>query len=115
MRILLAFILFALALPAAADDRAAIGAAVQQQLQRCWNLPAGYEGRKISIELEFLGDGTLLGAPEISLDSTKAAAKLQPLADSVIRAADRCAPFSGVDALGAAPDERFTIIVHFQS
>lgn len=114
MRIFLAFILAALAIPAVGDDRSAVAALVQQQLQRCWNLPPGFEGQRISIDLTLLGDGSLDAPPSVALESKKSATRLEPLTQSVIRAVQRCAPFTGFDALGADPAERFAIKVHFE-
>ena len=104
-----------LAPEALAAQNLAIATAVQEQLLACWRLPAGYEGRSISVRLAFLGDGTLDGDPYIEPDSLRAAGKYPAFMRSIAAAIETCLPFKGLDALGAAPGERFDITVHFRS
>jgi hypothetical protein len=122
-------LLLALAVPARAQDVAvpvltpealaaqnlAIATSVQTQLLACWHLPAGYEGRSISVRLAFFGDGTLDGEPAIEPHSIRAAGKYPVFMQSIAAAIASCLPFLGLEALGAQPGERFDITVHFRS
>ena len=103
----------------APEERAAqtlaIATAVQEQLLACWSLPSGYENRSISVRLSFTGDGNLDQDPYIVPESLRTAGKYPVLMRSVATAIETCLPFSGLDALGALPGERFDITVHFQS
>ncbi|KKB06990.1 hypothetical protein VE25_20285 [Devosia geojensis] len=101
--------------PASQADRGAIAASVRRQLTACWSLPAGFEGRAIEVTVAFLGSGELDGEPAVTPLAGKATDKLAPLAASAVRAVKRCAPFEGLDALGARAGERFSITVNFQS
>ncbi len=98
-----------------AEQNLAIAVSVQEQLLGCWNLPSGYEDRTISVRLAFFGDGTLDGDPFIDPQSERTAGKYPVLMQSVVRAIQRCLPFAELEALGAAPGERFDITVHFRS
>lgn len=98
-----------------AAQNLAIATAVQEQLLACWSLPPGYEDRTISVRLAFLGDGTLDGDPSVAPESWRVAGKYPELMRSIAAAIDRCLPFAGLEALGAAPGERFDITVHFRS
>jgi hypothetical protein len=115
-RLLLATILTGCALlPVQAQDNMGVAQSVQQQIQRCWNLPAGFDGQTVVIDIVLLGDGSLEAPPEVSLASTKAVSKLAPLIESAVRAVERCAPFGGLDRLGVTPDARLPIKINFQS
>lgn len=93
----------------------AIRETVQRQLSACWSMPPGYTGHTITIGMRFFGNGTLEGEPEVDLDdSPKSDEKLGPLKQSVIRAVSRCAPFQGLEQLGARPGERFNLTVIFR-
>ena len=98
-----------------AAQNLAIATAVQEQLLACWSPPRGYEDRTISVRLAFLGDGTLDGDPAVAPESWRMAGKYPELMRSIAAAIDRCLPFAGLEALGAAPGERFDITVHFRS
>jgi hypothetical protein len=112
----IAGVLLAMAAPAPAGeaDRAAIAASVRRQLTACWSLPPGFTGRDVEITIAFFGDGKLDGEPQVAPLGGKGAGKLAPLVASAVRAVKRCAPFEGLEALGADPAERFSIAVHFQ-
>lgn len=88
---------------------------IHQQVQRCWTPPAGYEGHEVSVDMVLRGDGSLDGRPEIAPVSGKAQSKLGPFRDSAARAIARCAPFSGLEGLGVAPDARLELRLNFQS
>jgi hypothetical protein len=120
--------LIALAAPCMAQDAAppptpeqraaqnlAIAVSVQEQLLACWMLPAGYADKLISVRLAFRGDGSLDGEPGVEAESLRTAGQYPELIRSIALAIERCLPFSGLEALGAEPDERFDITVHFQS
>jgi hypothetical protein len=96
-------------------DHEAIGASVRRQLTACWSLPAGFEGRAVEVTVVFLGNGELVGEPRVTPQGGKAADKLAPLVASAVRAIKRCAPFEGLESLGARAHERFSIAVNFQS
>jgi len=102
-------------LPAQAQDNMRVAQSVLEQVQRCWNLPNGFEGHTVIIDVVLLGDGSLEGPPQVSLNSIKAETKLAPLVESAVRAVERCAPFTGFDRLGVAPDARLPIKINFQS
>lgn len=115
-RWLLAIILTGFALlPAQAQDYRRVAQSVLEQVQRCWNLPNGFEGHVVIIDIVLLGDGSLEGPPQVSLDSTKAETKFAPLVESAVRAVEHCTPFTGFDRLGVAPDARLPIKINFQS
>jgi len=99
--------------PVSRADTAAIAASIRRQLQACWSLPAGFEGQRLAVTLVFLGDGTLLQEPQVAPGGSKSAAKRAPLIQSAIRAIRRCAPFTGLEALGAHERQRFSIEVDF--
>lgn len=96
-------------------DRAAIAASVHRQLARCWNMPPGYAGQRVSVTLAFLGDGSLSADPVVEATASKSSSKLAPLLESALLAVRRCAPFTGLEALGARAQERFSIVVDFAS
>ena len=98
-----------------AAQNLAIATSVQDQLLACWSLPPGYADKRISVRLAFFGDGTLDGDPYLEPDSIRTAGQYPDLMQSVVAAILACLPFSGLDALGALPGERFDITVHFQS
>jgi hypothetical protein len=97
------------------EESLAIALDVQNQLLACWSLPPGYENRSVSVRLAFFGDGTLDGDPELEMNSILTARKYPVLMRSVAKAIESCVPFVGLEALGARPNERFDITVHFQS
>lgn len=100
---------------AMAKQSQAIAIRVQRQLMACWALPPGHEGMRVSLDIAFLGSGALDATPELSAESRKSASKHPALAQSVLAAVERCTPFAGLEALGAGPDERFSVTIHFQS
>lgn len=117
-------LLFALlAIPAQAQDQPsdpgaadlAIAASVQQQLMACWSVPPGEENQRMAIDIAFFGDGRLEGQVALGDDDVKRASKHGAFAQSVLRAVASCAPFEGLEALGAGPDERFSVTINFQS
>jgi hypothetical protein len=101
--------------PASRADEAAIASRVREQLAACWSLPEGFAGQRFTVTLAFLGDGTLDGDPEIAASGPKTAAKLAPLVQSAVGAIRSCAPFRGLEALGAGARQRFSIAVDFAS
>ncbi|ODT65664.1 MAG: hypothetical protein ABS75_30635 [Pelagibacterium sp. SCN 63-23] len=98
----------------AAQNRA-IALSVERQIMDCWSLPAGYEGKRVSVRLAFWGDGYLDEEPVVLNESLRVAGKYPVFMRSIIAALDRCLPFAGLAELGAEPHERFDITVHFQS
>jgi hypothetical protein len=122
LRFILPFALLLFITPAQAltheeqmEQTLAIALEVQNQILECWSLPPGYENRSISVRLAFFGDGQLDGEPVLEPDSILVARKYPQLMRSVVHAIESCLPFGGLEALGAGPNERFDITVHFQS
>ncbi|KRA96585.1 hypothetical protein ASD83_15920 [Devosia sp. Root685] len=100
---------------AIAKQNQAIAIRVQQQLMACWIVPPGEEDQRLALDIAFFGDGTLDGEVMLAPESAKAASKRGVLTDSILAAVDRCVPFEGLEALGAAADERFSVTIYFQS
>jgi hypothetical protein len=102
--------------PAAiAKQNQAIAIRVQQQLMSCWIVPPGEEGKRLALDIAFFGDGRLDGDALLALETAKQASKRGVLAESILAAVERCVPFTGLEALGAAADERFSVTIYFQS
>lgn len=100
---------------AIAKQSQAIAIRVQRQLMTCWNVPPDAEGLRLSIDIVFFGNGALDGVPAIAGESRKLASKNVALRQSITAAVERCTPFTGLEALGAGTDERFSVTIHFQS
>ena len=100
---------------AIAKQNQAIAIRVQQQLMSCWIVPPGEEDQRLALDIAFFGDGTLDGEAMLAPESAKAASKRGALTDSILAAVQRCVPFEGLEALGAAADERFSVTIYFQS
>ncbi|SFV37978.1 hypothetical protein SAMN05216456_3199 [Devosia crocina] len=93
----------------------AIAIRVQQQLMACWMVPQGEEGFRLGLDIVFFGNGEIDGEAVLSAETTKIASKRASLRESVLAALERCVPFTGLEELGAAPDERFSVTIFFQS
>jgi hypothetical protein len=100
---------------AIAKQNQAIAIRVQQQLMACWIVPPGEENQRMALDIAFFGNGTLDGEAMLAPESTKAASKHGVLSDSILAAVNRCVPFTGLEALGAAAGERFSVTIYFQS
>jgi len=100
---------------ALAKQNHAIAVSVQQQLLSCWSLPPGETGQRLSLDIAFFGDGRLDGLPILPPGDAKRASKGDALLASVLSAVESCVPFEGLEALGAAPDERFSVTITFAS
>lgn len=117
--LLAAFAVPAEAQPLTAEQRVeqtlAVALEVQDQILQCWSLPSGYEDKLVSVRLAFFGDGTLDGDPSLEPQSLIIARRYPELMRSIAGAIENCLPYTGLEALGAGPGERFDITVHFQS
>lgn len=100
---------------AIAKQNQAIAIRVQQQLMACWIVPPGEEGQRLALDIVFFGDGRLDGDAVLAPETAKKASKRDALTDSILAAVDRCVPFTGLEALGADADERFSVTIYFQS
>ena len=122
-RLILLFVFVAVAPVAAqglspealAKQSQAIAIRVQQQLMACWDVPPGEEDQRLALDIAFFGDGRLDGAVLLAPETAKLASKRAALTDSVLAAVERCVPFEGLEALGAAAGERFSVTIYFQS
>ncbi|QQR38895.1 hypothetical protein [Devosia rhizoryzae] len=97
------------------EQTLAVALEVQNQILACWSLPSGYENKLVSVRLAFFGDGTLDGDPSLEPQSLIIARRYPELMRSIAGAIENCLPYTGLEALGAGPGERFDITVHFQS
>lgn len=100
---------------AMAKQNQAIAMRVQQQLMACWSVPPGEEQQRLALDIGFFGDGHLSGEAAFAPDDAKAASKRPLLARSILDAVKKCVPFEGLVALGAGPDEEFSVTIYFQS
>lgn len=100
---------------AVAKQNQAIALRVQQQLMACWAVPPGEENQRLALDIVFFGDGRLEGEAALAPETAKLASKRVLLTQSIMDAVRRCVPFEGLQALGARPDERFSVTIVFQS
>ncbi|MGE0502134.1 MAG: TonB family protein [Rhizobiaceae bacterium] len=84
-------------------------AAFREQVQRCWNIPAGGETQTVSVQFDLARDGTVIGKPVIIAGGGTSGLQ-KAAAEAARRAVMRCAPYN-------LPQEKYAhwrnIVVHF--